>query len=180
MLTSLLVPIVLASVALFFASFLSWMVLPLHFSDWRKLDQEDSLMSALTDIGIPPGNYMFPGWNTPDEMKSAEYQAKYERGPSGIVTVFASTGMGGKLVLTFVYFLTVCFCLAYLTTLALEPGAEFLPVFRFVSTAALLTFLAAMVQHTIWFRNRITGHVIESIAYACIMGAIFAAMWPAA
>jgi hypothetical protein len=180
MLSSLLLPIVLASVALFFASFLSWMVLPLHFSDWNKLEQEDSLMAALTEMGVPPGNYMFPGWNTIDEMKRPEYQAKYERGPSGIVTVFASTGMGGKLALSFLYFLSVCFCLAYLATLALEPGAEFRPVFRFVSTAALLTFLAAIVQHAIWFQNRITGHVIESIAYACIVGAIFAAMWPAA
>lgn len=180
MLTSLLVPIVVAAIALFFASFLSWMVLPLHFADWRKLPQEDGLIGALTELGVPPGNYMFPGWETPEEMKSPEYQQKYNRGPAGVMTIFPATGMGKKLGLTFVYFLVVCFCLAYLATLALPRGAEFLPVFRFVSTAALLTFLTAMLQHAIWFQNRIVGHVIESIAYACIVGAIFAALWPGA
>jgi hypothetical protein len=87
--------------------------------------------------------------------------------------------MPRNLALTFLYFLAVSFCLAYLATLALTPGAEFMKVFRFVSTAAFMTFLAAIVQHSIWFRCRIVGHVLESIAYAAITGAIFAAMWPA-
>jgi len=42
----------------------------------------------------------------------------------------------------------------------------------------LLTYLAAMVQHAIWFLNRIVGHIIEAIASAAISGAILAAMWP--
>lgn len=180
MLTSLLVPIVVATVALFFASFLTWMVLPLHFKDWRKLQQEDSLIGALTEIGIEPGNYMFPGWTTPDEMKSQEYQEKWERGPAGIMTIFPKVNMGKNLALTFIYFLVVTFCLAYLATLALPAGATFMPVFRFVATAGLLTFLPGVLCHSIWFHNRVVGHVIESIAYALIVGAIFAAMWPAA
>ena len=178
MLTSLLIPVVLATVALFFASFLSWMVLPLHFADWKKTDQEDSLIGALTEMGLKPGNYMFPGWDTPEQMKGKEYQEKYERGPRGIISLFPSAGMGKKLGMTFLYFFVVNFCLAYLATLGVGPGASFMSVFRFVSTAGLLTFLAAMVQHSIWFENRIIGHVIESIAYACIVAAIFAAMWP--
>ena len=180
MLSGLIVPILIASVALFFASFLSWMVLPLHFSDWKKLDQEDGLIGALTEMGVGPGNYMFPGWDTPEEMKSDEYQEKYQRGPAGIMTVFPSANMGKNLALTFVYFLAVNFCLAYLATLALDRGAEFMAVFRFVSTAGLLAYLTAMIQHAIWFKNRIVGHVIESVAYACIVGAVFAALWPGA
>jgi hypothetical protein len=86
--------------------------------------------------------------------------------------------MGMNLGLTFLYFLVVNFLLAYLGTIGLESGAGFAKVFRFISTAAFMTFLAAIVQHAIWFRNRIVGHFIESIAYAAIVGAIFAAMWP--
>lgn len=40
MLTSLLLPVLLSGVALFFASFLSWMVLQFHKQDWVKLDKE--------------------------------------------------------------------------------------------------------------------------------------------
>ena len=180
MLTSLMLPMVLSSVALFFASFLSWMVVPIHRKDWAKLEKEDDFLRVVGELGIAGGSYMFPGCNTPEEMKSEAYTKKWEAGPCGIITVFSQVSMGKNLGLTFLYFLVVNFCLGYLATLALGRGAEFMAVFRFVSMAGLVTFLAAIVQHAIWFHNRIVGHVIESIAYAAISGAIFAAMWPSA
>ena len=178
--TSLLLPIALSAVALFFASFLSWMVLQLHGKDWVKLDKEDDFLKTVREIGIPNGSYMFPGYETPEEMKNEEYKKKWEAGPCGTITIFSKVNMGKNLGLTFLYFLVASFCLGYLATLAIEPGAEFLVVFRFVSTAGLMTFLAAIIQHAIWFHNRIVGHVIESIAYAVITGTIFGAMWPGA
>ena len=96
------------------------------------------------------------------------------------MTLFADVGMGRNLAFTFVYFLVVSYCLAYLATLTFYPGAEFMPVFRFMTTAALLVFLSAIVAHSIWFRCRIVGHIVESILYALIVGVIFAAMWPGA
>lgn len=178
--TSLMVPILLSAVALFFASFLSWMVVPLHRKDWVKLENEDEFIKAAGDLGIPQGSYMFPGCDSPEEMKSEAYKSKWEAGPAGIMTIFPKVSMGKNLGLTFLYFLGVSFCLAYLAKLGLgfDSGATFMEVFRFVSTAGLMTFLAAMLQHAIWFHNRIVGHVIESVAYALITGAIFAAMWP--
>ncbi len=178
MLMSLLIPIIAASVALFFASFLSWMVLPFHRKDWVKLAKEDQFMQVVRDCEIPIGSYMFPGCDSPEEMKSDAYNKKWEAGPCGVLSVYPKVNMVRNLGLTFLYFLVVNFCLAYLATLALQPGANFMAVFRFVSTAGLITFLAAIVQHAIWFHSRIVGHILESIAYAAISGAIFAAMWP--
>lgn len=180
MLIDLWLPIVLSTVALFFASFVSWMVLPIHFKDWVKLGNEDDFLKAADELEMQPGNYMFPGWDTPEEMKSEEYTKKWESGPCGILTVFPKVSMGKNLGLTVVYFLVCNFCLAYLSTLGLSAGDEFMTVFRFVGTAGFMMFLAAIVQHAIWFHCRIVGHVIESIAYALIAGAIFSAMWPAA
>lgn len=177
MLISLWMPIILCAIALFLASFLSWMVVQLHKNDWKKLASEESVMAALANA--PVGSYMFPCSQSMAEMKTPEFQKKYEAGPRGILTILPKTNMGANLGLTFLYFLTVSFLLGYLATLALKPGAQFLDVFRFVSTAGLMTFLAATVQQAIWFRPRIVGHVIESIAYAAIVGGIFAAMWPA-
>lgn len=178
MLLMLWLPIVLSAVALFFASFLSWVVSPLHKRDWVKLRGEDELLKTARAINLAPGNYMFPAAETPSEMKSPEHQQKWKEGPRGVMTVFGDVNMGQNLALTFLYFLVVSFCIAYLATIAVPRGAAFLPVFRFVSTAGLLVFLSAIVQHAIWFRCRIIGHVIESIAYAAIVGAIFAALWP--
>lgn len=87
--------------------------------------------------------------------------------------------MGKNLGLTFVFFFVCNATFAYLASFALPPGSEFILVFRFVATIALLTFAASIVQHAIWFRARVVGHVIESIGYSLIAGAIFAALWPA-
>lgn len=177
---SLIVPIVISAVALFFASFLSWMVLQLHKRDWVKLAQEETFLEAARGCDIALGSYVFPGCGSPEEMKSEEFQKKQEAGPCGFMTITGKVNMGRNLGLTFVYFLVASFCLAYLTTLAVLPGADFMKVFRFVSTAGFLTFFAAIVPHAVWFKCRIVGHLIESIAFAAIIGAIFAAMWPAA
>lgn len=85
--------------------------------------------------------------------------------------------MGANLGLTMVYFLGVSFCLGYLASFGVSPQAGFLAVFRFVATAAVLVLLAAMVQHAIWFRVRILGHVIEAVVQAATTGLIFAALW---
>ncbi|MFT5523702.1 MAG: hypothetical protein ACI9HK_001650 [Pirellulaceae bacterium] len=180
MVFTLWLPILLSAVALFFASFLSWMVLPIHKQDWVKMNDEDEFMQKVRDLGVPNGSYTFPGWDSPEEMKSKEFQKKFEKGPCGIITVYPKVNMGKNLGLTFAYFLASSFCLGYLATMACDPGAEFMQVFRFVATAGLMTFLSAIVQHAIWFHNRIIGHVIESLAYAIITGVIFAALWPAA
>jgi hypothetical protein len=179
MLLSLWLPIVLSAVALFFASFLSWMVLQLHKQDWKKLEHEDEFLAAAGKCNLTEGSYMFPGCKSQADMQSDEYKRKYEAGPRGVMTILPKVNMGQNLGLTFAYFLVVSALLGYLATIAIKPGADFLHVFRFVSTAGLLTFLAAMVQHAIWFRPRIVGHVIESVAYAAITAAIFAALWPA-
>jgi len=155
------------------------MVLQLHAKDWVKLEKEDDFLKAAGDLGLQTGSYMFPGCNSPEEMKSEEYKQKWETGPAGIMTVFPKVSMGRNLGLTFLYFLVVSFCLGYLASFSIGESPTFMEVFRFVATAGLLTFLAAMVQHAIWFHNRIVGHVIESIVYAVIVGVIFAAMWPA-
>ena len=177
---NLILPILISTVVLFFASFLSWMVLQLHKSDWKKLRKEDEFLAAVRNCEISEGTYMFPMAESAAEMKNEEFKRKFEAGPRGIVSVFGKMNMGVNLLLTIIYFFVISFMLGYLSTIALKSGAPFWHVFRFVSTAGLMTFLAAIVQHAIWFRTRIVGHIVESIAYAIITGLIFAAMWPKA
>ena len=178
MLESLWLPVVLTAVALFFCSFLSWMVLHLHKSDWRKLPNEDEVMTTAAKWNLPVGSYMFPYACENKEMQSEAFQKKYKDGPRGILQIMPAANMGAKLGFTILYFLVVAFALAYLSSVAFQAGETFLNVFRFIFTAALLIFLAATVQHSIWFNTRVTGHVIESLLYAAVAGAIFAGLWP--
>ena len=154
------------------------MVLQFHGKDWLKLDNEDQFLKAARECNLKPGNYTFPGCKTPEERNSAEFKKKMEAGPHGVMTVFSHTGMAQNLALTFLYFLVVNFCLAYLAGMVLHRGADYMPVFRFMSTATFLVYLAGIVPHAIWFRCRIVGHIIDSLLYAVIVGVIFMAMWP--
>ena len=181
MLLQLWLPIVLSGVALFFASFVSWMVVKLHKADWRRMPREDDFQKTIESWGLERGaSYMFPMTDDPEEMKRPEFVEKYQRGPCGVITVFAQNNMGQNLQRTFLAFLVASFCLAYLGTIALPAGVDSLTVFRFFATASLLTFVTSIVQHAIWFKIRIVGHLIESVAYALIVGTIFALLWPQA
>jgi hypothetical protein len=178
MLSSLILPIGLSTVALFFASFLSWMVFQLHKQDWSPLEKEDDVMATIASFNLPVGSHMFPYAKTQADMKSESFQKKYAAGPRGILTILPAANMGANLGLTIVYFFVCSLLLAYLASIAFKPGAEFMEVFRFIFTAAFMTFVAAMISHAIWFKARIVGHVIESLAYAAITAGIFAALWP--
>ncbi|MBX3436768.1 MAG: hypothetical protein KF861_04695 [Planctomycetaceae bacterium] len=179
MLANLWLPILLASVAVFFASFLSWMIVQLHKRDWAPTSEEDRLMQLVREGHVPPGSYMFPYASSAEEMKGEAFQEKCKSGPNGILIVFPpGEGMGKKLGLTFAYFLVANFCIAYLATLALPAGADFMSVFRFTSTAAFLTHFAAIVPNRIWFHQRITGHLIDGLVFTAIIGAVYGAMWP--
>ena len=180
MLLSLTLPIILSAVALFFASFLSWMVIQLHKKDWGKLKNEDDLMAAVQKCNFPVGSYMFPCANSQAEMQTEAFQKRYDTGPRGVLTILPKVNMGQNLALTFAYFLAVSIGLGLLATMAFPPGTGFLSVFAFIFIAGFMVFVAAMVSQAIWFRPRIVGHVIESVAYAAVTAVIFAALWPGA
>lgn len=176
---TLWLPILISTAALFFASFLSWMVVRLHEKDWHKMPDEDQVIDAIRQSDVPQGNYMFPGAESMREMNDPEYVAKYNAGPRGIITVLPAANMGVNLALTMLFFLVCNATFAYLAHFALGGSeSDFITVFRFVATISLLTFCASIVQHAIWFRNRIVGHVIEAVVYSLIAGTIFAALWP--
>src|ERR1700745_868440 len=88
-LTVLWLPILLSAVIVFFASFVMHMLLPYHRGDYRKLPEEDNLLTALRSAGLTRGLYMFP-FGTPKEMKSPAMVEKYKQGPVGMMTVSPS------------------------------------------------------------------------------------------
>lgn len=180
-LTSLWLPIILSTVALFFIGFISWMVLGLHKPDWNELPDEDAFMASVRDANIQPGAYMFPYCGDAEQMKSEAFLEKQKQGPVGVLQTWQETGgMGKQLGCQFAYLLATMFCLAYLATLGVPAGADFMQVFRFVGTAGILFFSVAIVPQSIWFRSRITGHIIDGVLLGLAAGLIFALLWPGA
>jgi hypothetical protein len=178
---SLWLPILLSTAALFFLGFLSWMVLGLHKADWNELSDEDAFGQAVRDLNVQPGSYMFPYCADAEQMKSAAFIEKQQQGPVGIIQIWEETGgMGKQLGCQFGFLLATMFCLAYLATLGVSAGADFMTVFRFVGTAGMLFFTVANVPTAIWFRARITGHIIDGVLLGLAAGVIFALLWPGA
>ena len=180
-LTSLWLPIIVSGVALFFASFVAWMLLPHHKGEWQKLPDEEGIMAALRKFNIPPGQYNFPHACNPEEMKSDDYKRRKEAGPGGFITVWATwPSMGINMLCTVLFFTIVNFVIAYLAGVALKPNANFMNVFRFVGTAGILTYGSANILNGIWFGRKMVADICDGIVYGLITGLIFAALWPTA
>ncbi|QDS96749.1 hypothetical protein [Adhaeretor mobilis] len=177
-LTSLWLPILASTAALFFLGFLTWMVLPVHQPDWKRLPDEDAVSDAIRGLNIPAGNYMIPYCGNSEEMKSEAFLERQKQGPNGILQIWYECGMGKALGMQVLFLLGTVFCIAYLASLALQPGATFMNVFQFVGAAAMITFTAGHIPERIWFKRRVMGNVIDGVLYGIATGLIFAALWP--
>jgi hypothetical protein len=184
-LASLLVPTLVAAIAVFVASAIAHMLLPWHRHDFGRVPDEDRLMDAMRPFAIPPGDYMVPCPGGPADMKNPAFLAKLEKGPKAIMTVMppGMPGMGKQLAQWFVYCFLVGFFAAYVTSRALPPAADQMNIFRFTATIAFIGYVVANWQNSIWylrpwatsFRNTVDG-----LVYAALTGAAFAWLWPGA
>src|SRR5262245_2263991 len=104
-LTALWLPILLSGVALFFASWIAWMFLPHHKTQWQGLPNEQAFLSALKGVNIPPGQYCYPHPATPEEWKSEEFKHRVQAGPNGTITIWKKPpNMGVNMLCTFLFF----------------------------------------------------------------------------
>jgi hypothetical protein len=182
-LTALWLPIVLSAVAVFIASSIFHMVLPLHRKDYGKLPNEDKLLEAMRNEGVSPGNYAFPCPADPKDMHSPEMIEKYKRGPVGMVNVLptGSPAMGKYLVQWFIFCLVIGVFAAYLTGRTTAPGADYLAVFRVAGTTAFLGYAVSDAVNSIWrgqWWSTTFRHMFDGLVYALLTGGIFGWLWP--
>ena len=181
-LATLWLPILLSSVAVFFASFLAWVVIGHHTPDWREIPDEGDVVDFIRSQGLRPGQYIFPIARTKEAMADEAKQQRITSGPWGTLNIWSSqANMGRNLLRTFVFYLVTSFFIAYLATLALEPGATFSKVFQVTGTSGILAYAFGHIPNSIWFgthRRPLLMDVIDGIAFGLITGLIFAAFWP--
>lgn len=88
---------------------------------------------------------------------------------------------GKSLVLWFVYCILTGLFAAYLAGLALDPGANYLAVFRFVGTASFGGYALALLQNSIWNKRSwlvTIKYMLDGFVYACLTAGVFAWLWP--
>ena len=181
--TDLILPIIIASVAVFIWSFLAWMVFGHHKGDVKRLENEDGALDLVR--GVAPGDYLVPTWSgldLKDPAVKAAFTEKYAKGPWALVRVIAKPNFAKNLVLTYLTFLVICAVVGYLLSATLVPGTEYLRVFRIAGVAALLGFTFGGLSNDVFFGKParfVLTDLFDSVCYTLITAGIFAAMWPA-
>ena len=180
---SLLVPTLIAAVAVFVVSAVIHMLLPWHRTDYRRVPNEDGLMDAMRPFALTPGDYMLPCPSGPAAVKDPSFVAKLERGPKAFMTVMPAgvPGMGKQLAQWFAYCFLVGFFAAYVASRALAPAADAMNVFRFTATIAFIGYVVANWQNSIWYLRPWTTsfkNTVDGLVYAALTGAAFAWLWP--
>ena len=180
---SLWLPILLSAALVWVASALAWMALPHHKSDFRKLPNEDAGMDALRAQSLAPGIYWFPWTQGGADAKRPEVQAKFEQGPVGLLTVWPNgiPNMGKSVGLSLVYYLAVSVCVAYLASRMLQPGAEYLTVFRLAGTVGFLAYGTAIIPNAIWFGTPWSNTfktLADALVYGLLTAGVFGWLWP--
>jgi hypothetical protein len=181
---SLWLPVLLSAVLVFVASSVIHMVFNWHRNDLQPVPDEDGVMDALRGFGIPPGNYLIPRPESTEVMKSEEFQARAKQGPCLFMTVLRPgnpSDMGKQLGQWFVYCVVVGLLAAYVTGLALGPGAEYMAVFKIASTAAFMGYALAHAQDAIWMSQGWPAtfrSMLDGLIYALVTGGTFGWLWP--
>lgn len=180
---ALWLPILISAILVFIASFLAWMVLPHHKEDIKLLPDEKALTDHLAGLRLPAGFYMWPNCNSREEMKSAEFKERYERGPWGSLNVIAAKPSFAKnLTLTFLVYLVISIFVGYLAMLA-QPTHQgsFSGVFRVAGAAAVLGYCMGGLPSAL-FMGKPTRFILTDLAdsavYGLLTGLVFALFWP--
>lgn len=185
-LTALAIPIAVAAVVVFLASFVLHMLLEFwHRPDLDPLPDEDGVMNALRPFNLPPGNYAMPILRSTAGMRDPAFIEKMKQGPVAFLTVRRSgpPTMGTQLGLWFVYCLIVGVFAAYIAGRALPPGAEYLDVFRFAGTTAFAGYGLALMHESIWWGKKWGATIrsmIDALIYAALTAGVFGWLWPPA
>ena len=179
---SLLLPIIVSAVIVFLVSAAFHMALPHHKNDFSKLPSEDAARAAIGG-NVPPGEYVIPYAATNEERATDEFKKKMADGPVAFLT-FKAPGpitMGKELGIWFVYCVVVGIFAAYIAGRALDPGAHYLSVFRFVGATSFFCYVVALWQDSIWFSrpwSTTFKNTFDGLVYALLTAGTFGWLWP--
>lgn len=182
---ALWLPILVGTLLAWISSMLVHMLLKYHNHDYQKLSNEEAVTDAIRDGNSATGFFAFPHVIDMKDYNDESVVARFDRGPVGFV-ILGNNGMPnmGKLVGQQVsFFLLGILLVAYVASLALEPGAGYFEVFRLVMTTAFLAFSWASVPYSIWFGIpwAMTGrYFLDAVIYSAVVAGSFAGFWPGA
>jgi len=182
-LLQLWMPILLGTFLAWIASALIHVVAKYHNSDYQQISNEEEVMAAVRNGSPSLGIHSLPYCTDMSEMNKPEIQEKFKKGPVAMLTVFPNglPNMGKLMPLQIGFFLVGCILIAYCATQVLTAGADYMVVFRFVSTVSFLAFGWANVPMSIWYGHpwSVTAkYLLDALIYGLVVAGCFAWLWP--
>jgi len=180
---SLWLPILLSAVIVFVASSILHMVMTYHRTDYRRLPDENAVLTAMREKSVPPGYYAFPHHRGPKEMKTPEMMEKFQKGPVGFMAIIPSgpPAMGKYLGMWFGYCILMGVLVAYITGRTLSHEAHYLTVFRVAGAVAFMGYSIGRIQDSIWMGmpwSTTIKHLVDGLIYSLLTAGTFGWLWP--
>ena len=184
-LASLWLPVLVAALAVFFASSLIHMVLRWHQSDYRRLGDEDAVRAALRQSGDAPGQYHTPWCAGMKEAQAEDMQAKFREGPVAIVTVVnpGAPNMGPMLGRWFVLNLVIAAVVAAIVLQVYGPGADSHYAGHLAGLITLLAYGGGAPSQSIWMGkpwSTTAKDLLDALIYGVVTALAFWWLWPQA
>jgi hypothetical protein len=179
--TSLLVPIVAATVAVFVLSMLIQMA-PWHKRDFGNVPNDDAVLNTIRDLNIPPGDYCVPSPRLPSGERNPDFVEKWAKGPSVTMTVIGpSSSMGRYLGQWFAFVLLVAGISAWMTGTIIQPGGNSHAIVHYAAIVTFLSYSLGAWPISIWYHRKWSTafkSAFDAILYAVTTGLVFCWLWP--
>lgn len=181
-LTSLLLPILVAAVAVFILSMVVMQLMPWHKRDWDNVPNDDAVIAAIRELGIEPGDYIVPSARLADGSRNPDFVDKWAKGPSVTMTVIPpSANMGRYMGQWFAFTLLVAVIAGWITNSIVGASRNEHAVFHY---GAILTFLCYSLGAwplSIWYHRKWSTafkSALDALLYGVVTGIVFSWLWP--
>jgi hypothetical protein len=114
---------------------------------------------------------------------SPEFKERLEAGPVAMVTVLPKgrESMGASLATWFVYSILVSVIAAYVASRAVDPGDDYIAVFRFAGVTAFTGYSVALLQNSVWYKRNwgaTLRSMFDGLVYSLVTAGTFGWLWP--
>ena len=185
MIISLIFPAVIAGVAVFFGSFLIWVVSKWHQEDVKTLPNEAGFLEAIKAHGLPRGFYMWP-MDTPEAMKTEAFKERWMNGPWGTINIRgAAPNFPRNLLFTLLVNVTLAFGAAVVIRMARGDAAidcQWCQVFTPALIMGIGAYGLGSLCNDIFFGKQprfMMTTILDGIILGGIQALVLMWMWPA-
>jgi hypothetical protein len=181
--SSLLLPILVAAVAVFVLSTILQMA-PWHKRDYGNVPDDDALLDAIRKLDIPPGDYVVPSPRLKSGARNPDFVEKWAQGPSVTMTVIPpSASMGRYMGQWFAFSLLVAAIAGWVTGTIVGPGGDGHAVFHYAAILTFLSYSLGIWPLSIWYHRKWSSALkgaFDALLYGVAAGMVFLWLWPKA